>query len=181
MTRVARVLRGAGVVGALLNLTACVTAPAGPSLPAMPGSRKSGDQFSADDVRCRTLVHERLAGVTPSSAANQSVAGSAVAGTAVGAATGALIDGSSGAAAGAAAGLVLGTMAGSAASQGAWVSTQQQFDSVYYACMYASGHKVPVPAYDAARYRAWYDSLAPPVSAAVPPPNTAPPSAPSHN
>ena len=145
MTRVARGLRGAGVVGVVLGLAACVTAPAGPTLPAMPGSRKSADQFTADDVRCRAVVHERLAGVTPSSAANQ-------------------------------------TVAGSAPSQSAWIGTQQQFDSVYYACMYASGHKVPVPAYDTARYRAWYDSLTPSFSAAVPPPpNTAPPSAPTHN
>jgi len=175
MTRIARVFRGVGGAAVALGLTACATVPAGPSLPAMQGSRKSADQFAADDVRCRAVVHERLAGVTPSSAANQTVAGSAVAGTAVGAATGALIDGGSGAAAGAAAGLLFGTVAGSAASQGAWISTQQQFDSIYHACMYVSGHKVPVPAYDAARYRAWYDSLTPSPSAAVPPPpNIAP-------
>jgi len=38
----------------------------------------------------------------------------------------------------------------------------------YYACMYATGHRVPVPAYDVARYRAWYESLTPPASATAP-------------
>lgn len=175
--------RCAATAGVVLSLGGCVTVPAGPSLPAMPGSQKSADQFAADDGRCRAFVNQRLAGATPSTAANQTVAGSAVAGAAVGAAAGAVIDGSSGAAGGAAAGLLLGTLAGSAASQGAWASTQQQFDGVYYACMYASGHRVPVPAYDVARYRAWYESLLPDASTAVPAdmprPDERPPATPS--
>ena len=65
-------------------------------------------------------------------------------------------------------GLLFGTLAGSAAAQGAWLSTQQQFDTAYYVCMYATGHRVPVPAYDVARYRAWYESLTPPASTAAP-------------
>ena len=168
MRSLALALRCAGAAGVVLSLLGCATVPAGPSLPALAGSAKSADQFATDDVRCRAVVSERMGGATPSSTANQTVAGSAVAGAAVGAAAGAVIDGSSGAAGGAAVGLLLGTLAGSAAAPGAWVSTQQQFDAAYYACMYATGHRVPVPAYDVARYRAWYESLTPPASATAP-------------
>jgi len=174
MRSLALTLRAGGTVAVVLSLLGCATIPAGPSLPALPGSAKSADQFAADDGRCRAFVSERMGGATPSSAANQTVAGSAVAGAAVGAATGAVIDGSSGAAGGAAVGLLLGSLAGSAAAQGAWISTQQQFDAAYYACMYAIGHRVPVPAYDVARYRAWYESLTPPASATAPTDMTAP-------
>ena len=168
MRSIALALLTGGTAAVVLTLLGCATVPAGPSLPALAGSAKSADQFAVDDGRCRAFVAERMGGATPSSAANQTVAGSAVAGAAVGAATGAVIDGSAGAAGGAAVGLLLGTLAGSAAAQGAWMSTQQQFDAGYYACMYATGHRVPVPAYDVARYRAWYESLTPPASATAP-------------
>ena len=69
--------------------------------------------------------------------------------------------------AGAGLGLVLGALAGSGSAQTAWGGTQQQFDRAYYACMYAQGHKVPVPANDVARYRAWFDSAAPRPGAAT--------------
>ncbi len=154
------VLRTAGASVLALTLAACATVPAGPSLSALPGSQKSADQFAADDSRCRATVNGRLAAGTSADTANQVVAGSAATGAVVGATAGAVFDGSSGAAAGAAAGLLIGAVAGSAASQGAWASTQQQFDGAYYACMYSFGHKVPVPASDVARYRAWFESVA---------------------
>ena len=164
--------RLAGAALAALILAACATLPAGPSLPALPGSRMSQDRFAADDARCRAYVNARLAGATPTDAANQAVAGSAATGAVIGATTGAVIDGGSGAAAGAAAGLLLGAAAGSAAQQGAWAGAQQQFDGAYYACMYALGHKVPAPAGDVARYRAWLESAAAPLATA--PPGAAP-------
>ena len=173
----------AGCVGLLL--VGCATLPAGPSLQALPGSRMSLDQFAADDGQCRSLATAQLGGYTPTDAANQTVAGSAAAGTAIGAVTGALIDGSSGAAAGAGMGLLFGTLAGASSSQGAYVVTQQQFDSAYFACMYARGHKVPVPANDVAQYRARYESVAPPATRSIapppadlPPPDYRPPSPP---
>jgi hypothetical protein len=144
--------------------------PAGPSLQAQPGSRKSYDQFVADDGQCRGIATAQAGGYSPSDAANQSAAASAAAGTAIGAVTGAMIDGSSGAAAGAGIGLMFGAMAGAAASQDAYSIAQRQFDAVYYTCMYARGHKVPVPANDVARYRARYESVAPRTVRAVPPP-----------
>jgi len=160
--------RLAGAALAALTLAACATLPAGPSLPALPGSQMSEDRFAADDARCRAYMNARLAGATPTDATNQAVAGSAATGAVIGATTGAVFDGSSGAAAGAAAGLLIGAAAGSAASQGAWDGTQQQFDGAYYACMYAFGHKVPAPAGDVARYRAWLESAAPQPSTAAP-------------
>jgi hypothetical protein len=146
---------------AALTLAGCAALPAGPSLQALPGNQKSPAQFAADDGRCLAFANELVAGRTPTAAANQSVAAGAAAGTAIGAVTGAVVDGASGAAAGAGLGLVLGALVGSSEAQGAWGGTQQQFDRAYYACMYALGHKVPVPADDVARYRAWFESAAP--------------------
>jgi hypothetical protein len=180
----AAILKTAAAGCAALLVAGCASLPAGPSLQALPGSRMSLDQFGLDDGQCRNLATERLGGYTPTSAANQSAAASVVAGTAVGAAAGALMDGSSGAAAGAGMGLLYGALAGTSTSQGAYMVTQRQFDTLYYACMYARGHKVPVPANDVARYRSLYETASPParsMSSAptdVPPPDYRPPSAP---
>jgi hypothetical protein len=156
-------------------LAACASLPDGPSMPALPGSQKSLDQFAMDDGECRSFAAARLGGNTPQAAANQSAVGSAVVGTAVGAAAGGLIDGSSGAGVGAGVGLLYGALIGTSTSQGAYVATQQQFDGLYYACMYARGQKVPVPAYDVARYRALYDSALPPAAKSAAPANAKPP------
>jgi hypothetical protein len=151
-----------GVPLVALMLAACASVPPGPSLTALRGSQKTGEQFAADDGHCRAVVNERLAAGATS--ADQNVAASAVAGTAIGAATGAVFDGGSGAAAGAVVGMALGALAGSSAA----ATTQQQYDAAYFACMYALGHKVPVPAHDVARYRAWFESMAAGPAAAAP-------------
>jgi hypothetical protein len=166
----------AAAVAALL-LAGCAAVPGGPALQALPGSRMTAGQFAADDGQCRAAATARLGGMTPSDAANQSAAASTVAGTAIGAVSGALMDGSSGAAVGAGIGLLYGALAGVGASQGAYAATQQQYDTLYFACMYARGHKVPVPANDAARYRSFYDSVAASAeqAAAAPPPPDMPP------
>jgi hypothetical protein len=163
-------LKSLGAAGGALLLAGCVSVPANPSLQAQPGSRRTYEQFVADDGQCRSIAVAQVGGVSPSDAANQSAAASAAAGTAIGAVTGAMIDGSSGAAAGAGIGLLFGAMAGSAASYDAYGVTQQRFDATYYTCMYARGHKVPVPAHDVARYRARYESAIPRPSRSVPPP-----------
>jgi hypothetical protein len=152
-----------------LGLGACATVPAGPSLTALRGSQKTAEQFAADDARCRGQVEARLAasGSTVDTA-NRQVGASAAAGSAIGAVTGAVFDGSSGAAAGAVVGLAMGALAGSSANPGIAANVQQQYDAAYFACMYALGHKVPVPAHEAERYRAWFESLAQ-ESAAAPP------------
>jgi hypothetical protein len=154
-----------------LLLAGCATLPTGPSLQALPGSRMSAAQFAADDGQCRNFALAQLGGYTPSDAANQSTAAGAATGAAVGAVAGALIDGSSGAAAGAGVGLLFGAAAGSSAAPASYYATQQQYDYEYFSCMYAHGHRVPVPAYHAAQYRAQYESVSPrPPSSVAPPP-----------
>jgi hypothetical protein len=162
--------RSAALACGALLLAGCVSVPAGPSLQAQPGSRRTHEQFVADDAQCRSIAVAQIGGVSPSEAANQSAAASAAAGTAIGAVTGAMIDGSSGAAAGAGIGLLFGAMAGSAASYDTYGVAQQRFDAHYYSCMYARGHKVPVPANDVARFRAHYEGAIPRPSRSVPPP-----------
>jgi uncharacterized protein YcfJ len=162
-------LRVAAVATTTLLLAACVTVPSGPSLQALPGSRKTYDQFVLDDGACRNVAVQRLGGRTPADAANDSAAASAVAGTAIGAVTGALIDGSSGAAAGAGIGLLFGAMAGTSAASSSYAMHQHQFDATYYGCMYQRGHKVPVPANAVAAYRARYGA-----SPVLPPPGWVP-------
>lgn len=166
--RSATLVGRAGASLTALMLAACATVPPGPSLTALRGSQKTSEQFAADDVRCRAVVNERLA--AGATTANQNVAASAAAGTAIGAATGAVFDGGSGAAAGAVVGMALGALAGSSAA----ATTQQQYDAAYFACMYALGHKVPVPAHDVARYRTWFESMAQGPAAAPAAPSTAP-------
>jgi outer membrane lipoprotein SlyB len=161
-------LQRSGVTVLALALAACATVPAGPSLSALRGSQRTNEQFVADDARCRAVVVERLAATTTTT--NQNVGASAAAGTAIGAATGAVFDGGSGAAVGAVVGMALGAIAGSSAS----ATTQQQYDAAYFACMYALGHKVPVPSHDVERYRAWFDSVAQGPVAAPGSPGTAP-------
>jgi hypothetical protein len=131
---------------ALAILAACATVPSGPSVMALPGTGKSFDQFRADDYDCRQYASAQVGGATPNQAAADSGVRSAAIGTAVGAAAGAAIDGSSGAAAGAGVGLMVGALAGTGAAQGSAYNTQRRYDIGYVQCMYAKGHKVPVPA-----------------------------------
>lgn len=160
---------------ALFLLAGCASLPAGPSLQALPGSRMTVDRFYADDAQCRAVATAQLGGRTPSDAANETAAAGAVAGTALGATTGALIDGSSGAAAGAGIGLLFGALAGADASYGTYAVAQQRYDSAYYTCMYAYGHKVPVPAGSVRAYRARYETTAQRPVPPIPPPPDAPP------
>ena len=87
--------------GLLLALCACVSLPEGPSLPAYPGTKKTFDQFSADDAACRQYALASVGGKTAQQRATESPVASAAVGTAVGAAAGALAGGSEGAGVGA--------------------------------------------------------------------------------
>jgi Glycine-zipper domain len=131
-------------VGALLALAGCVNLPAGPSLPAYPGTAKTFDQFSADDAACRQYALASAGGKTAQQAAQASAVESAAVGTAVGAAAGALIGGSEGAGVGAGTGLVVGSAVGASTAQQSAYGTQQRYDAAYFQCMYAKGEKVPV-------------------------------------
>jgi hypothetical protein len=132
------------LVLAALGVSACTVMPTGPSVMALPGSGKTFDQFRADDGSCRQFALQQVGGVDANQAATNSAVGSAVIGTALGAAAGAAFGGGSGAAIGAGAGLLTGSAFGVGASQASGYNVQQRYDYSYLQCMYAAGDKVPV-------------------------------------
>jgi hypothetical protein len=140
-----------GVAVALLALlSACTSHPPGPGVMVLPGSSATFEQFQADDAQCQGYA-QQSSGASAGSAAQKSAVDSAVVGTAVGAAAGALIgsasgDAGEGAAVGAGSGLLLGSAAGSGAYAASGDLVQRRYDTAYVQCMYAKGHKVPVPA-----------------------------------
>jgi outer membrane lipoprotein SlyB len=163
---------------AAIGLSACTVMPSGPSVMALPGSTKTFDQFRADDNSCRQFALQQVGGVDANQAATSSAVGSAVVGTALGAAAGAAFGGGSGAAIGAGAGLLTGSAFGVGASQASGYNVQQRYDYAYLQCMYAAGDKVPVRG--AVRtvqpYGSSYDTTPPPPP---PPPNWQPPPPPN--
>jgi hypothetical protein len=167
------------VAVAAIGVAGCATLPAGPSLNALPGSRKTFDQFTADDATCRQFALEQVGGKSPSEAANQTTAAGAVVGTALGAAAGAAIGGGSGAAVGAGFGLLTGSAVGAGYAGGTFNTVQQRYDGAYYQCMFAKGQKIPVSGSVARSARP--PSQSPPVAAQgpyyppPPPPNAPPP------
>ena len=124
-------------------LAACSTMPTGPSVLALPGTGRSLDDFRASDVRCQADAWQQIGGMTQ--AADPGVR-NAVIGTAIGAAAGAAMGGQHGAGIGAGAGLLLGSATGAEASSRYGYDAQRRYDNAYIQCMYASGHRVPVPA-----------------------------------
>ena len=139
---------------ALVALSACATVPTGPSMMALPGTGKNFDQFQFDDGTCRQWA-ERQIGTTPDQNAAANTVGGAVVGTLLGAALGAAIGAAAGspatgAAVGAGAGLFGGTAVGASNAYAVSGTVQHRYDQAYVQCMYAKGHKVPVPARAAA-------------------------------
>jgi len=172
----ARILPPLAAVAAAMMLAACATVPTGPSLTALPGKKKSWDQFQADDTSCRGYATSLFG--APSDAAAQAGVGSAVAGTIIGAAIGGLVGGNEGAAVGAGMGLFTGSVVGAGNAQVAGSVTQQRYDGAYYQCMYGLGNRVPAPAGYLARSTAVRPAVPgsrPPPNAAIPPPDTPPP------
>jgi uncharacterized protein YcfJ len=138
-SRLALILAALGV-----SLSACTVMPTGPSVMALPGSNKTFDQFRSDDGSCRQFALQQVGGVDANTAATNSAVGSAVVGTALGAAAGAAFGGGTGAAIGAGAGLLTGSAIGMGTSQASGYNVQQRYDYAYLQCMYAAGDKVPV-------------------------------------
>lgn len=130
---------------ALLLAGACTTMPNGPSILVLPGTGKSLDQFRADDVECRQFALAQLGGATPAQAANESGARSSAVDTAGGAVKGVATDGGTGAAVGAGAGPPVGAAAGAGTAESSGSAVQRQYDFGYLQCMYAKGHRIPVP------------------------------------
>lgn len=163
----------AGLLACLL-VAACVSAPTGPSVMVLPGSGRSFDDFRVDENICRRYALEQNGGASSRQSAKESALTSAAVGTAVGAAAGAAVGGQQGAAVGAGAGLLVGSVAGTDAAQQSSRGTQRQYDNAYIQCMYAKGHRVPVPA----NLATGHPSAAGATASSIPPPPAGPPPAP---
>jgi hypothetical protein len=161
-------------VGAVVILVVggCATYPTGPSALALPGTGKTFEQFRLDDGECQRYAFQQIGGETAEKAAEESSVRSAVIGTAVGVVAGAAIGGRSGAGVGAGTGLLFGSVAGTDASQRSAYGSQRRYDNAYIQCMYAHGHKVPVPAEMARLMQQQQAAPAPATPAAYSPPPT---------
>jgi hypothetical protein len=175
--RLPRPAARATVALALAVLSGCAVIPDGPSTMALPGTGRSFAQFRTDDDACRRFASERVGGQSAQRAAQDTVAGGAIAGAAIGAVAGAALGGSQGAGVGAGTGLLMGSVIGSGAAGGSAMDVQRRYDHAYVQCMYASGHKVPV----IEGYRSaapWPAARPAPLPPGVPPPPAGPAPAP---
>lgn len=161
-------------------LAGCVSAPTGPSVMVLPGSGRSFDDFRMDEGVCRRYALEQNGGATAQQSSQESAVTSAAVGTVVGAVAGAAIGGQQGAGVGAGTGLIVGSMVGAGAAQQSGWGTQRQYDNAYIQCMYAKGHRVPVPA-NMATHSAAPASAPAGAAAGVPPPPPGRPPAPPPN
>ncbi len=157
-----------------LALAGCVSVPSGPGVMVLPGSGMSFEQFRQDDALCRQYAAEQT-GQTAEGAADSSGVRSAAVGTVVGAVAGAVIGGRHGAGVGAGTGLVVGSAAGANTAQMSGHEAQRRYDNAFVQCMYAQGHRVPVPGYySSERQRAAPAPAAPPAGPQYPPPPPGP-------
>ena len=126
-----------------LALATCSSMPSGPNVMVLPGNGKTLEQFHTDDMFCRQYAAMQT-GTSTNDVAMESGVKTAALGTALGAASGALIDGGHGAAVGAGVGLVLGGATGAASGSTTGYQAQIRYDNAYQQCMYAKGHSIPV-------------------------------------
>ena len=140
------VLRRLFMVLAASGLAACAASPAGPTWNAMPGSTRSLQQFQLDDAYCRSQALQASGGRSAQQAAADATVGGAIAGGALGAVAGGIITDGRNLGAGAATGALLGAAVGSSQGGRDALTAQQRYDQLYFSCMYALGHRVPVPA-----------------------------------
>ena len=135
------------LTSAVLLAGCAVPPPAGPTVMALPPQGKTFETFQQEDGYCRqTAAQTSGAGQTAAQAQNDAV-GSAVVGTALGAAAGGLIGAAAGnvgagAAIGAGTGLLVGSSAGANAAARGGYAAQGQYDTAYTQCMYAYGNTV---------------------------------------
>ena len=130
-------------LSALMALTACASAPMGPSVEVMPAANKPFEVFQQDQTICKQYAGNQVGG--QAGAANETAVGTALLGTVLGAGLGAAVGGGQGAGAGAAIGAVFGTAIGAGNSQQGQMTIQQQYDNAYSQCMYAKGNQVIQP------------------------------------
>ena len=175
----------AGILSVVMLLSGCATFPPGPSVMVLPGNGKPFEAFQADDSVCRQWAQNQTEW-NANQTANENLAGGAIVGGALGAASGALIGAASGnvgpgAAIGAGAGLLGGAALGSNQAYGAGGEVQRRYDNAYQQCMYAKGNQIPAQVQASNRRSArWANRPPPPPTytsrpANVPPPPAGPP------
>jgi len=125
-------------ISSLSLLTACVTPPMGPMIPARPGDGKSMSEFSQDDDYCQGYANDKVAGRV--NAANDDAVRRGLIGTIIGAAIGGAVGNTRGAVIGGTAGAVVGSNSGRGYSQ---YGVQRQYDMAYAQCMASRGNDVP--------------------------------------
>src|SRR6516225_8630809 len=118
--------RRAGALAMMITLSACVTPPMAPMIPAAPGPNKTFEAFAAEQAYCQQYATAQTA---PQAYAetNQAV-GTAILTAALGAALGGAIGGGHAAGIGGASGAAFGTVGGAGGSGFAIRSLQHQFD-----------------------------------------------------
>jgi hypothetical protein len=169
-------------VAACVLLGACTVMPTAPTVTALPGSRKSVEQYQVDVGACQQYAGAVVAasGGGTAAVADNNAAATATAGALLGAATGAIIGAATGqagqgAAIGAGAGLLFGGLSGSNYTAASSSQLQWTYNQAYLQCMYSRGNSVP------AGYVPVQRSVAAPYSAPnpgpprYPPPNMPPP------
>jgi hypothetical protein len=166
----ARAMRTMLLVTLAGMLTACATAPTGPSSLVLPGAGKSFESFRYDDFECRNFASTQSGSQAADQARQDSAVRGAVLGTAVGAIAGAAIGGQRGAGVGAGTGLIVGTASGASSASGDSYSAQRRYDNAYIQCMYAKGHRVPVDGRLSEAPGARPGAAIPPPPAGTPPP-----------
>ena len=124
-------------------LSACVSAPTGPTVAVMPREGKPFDLFQQEDFYCRNFAANSVKDT--SDAALKEGATSAAIGAALGAVAGAVIQGGNHAnvGTGAGVGLLGGAAMGAMNSSGKQNQAQVQYNIAYQQCMYAKGNQVP--------------------------------------
>ena len=127
----------------ITSLTACVSAPTGPTVAVMPREGKPFDVFQLEDMQCRQFAANAVKDT--SDAALKEGATSAVIGAALGAAAGAVIQGGNHAnvGTGAGVGMLGGAAMGAMNSAGKQNQAQLQYNIAYQQCMYSKGNQVP--------------------------------------
>ena len=156
-------------VAALMSVSACTSAPMGPTVAVMPGQGKPFAAFQEDDAVCRQFADQSVGGAqnAQNTQTNQTLIGAGV-GTLLGAGLGAAIGGGRGAAIGAGVGALGGTAVGASQAQDTGLSVQQRYHIAYQQCMYSRGNQVP--GYVAPAARASYPPPPPPPPGGPPPP-----------
>ena len=147
---------GIALLVASALLAGCVSVPSGPSTLALPGTKRSFDEFQRDDVGCRQYAFDAIGGATATNAQTDSAARSLLAGAAIGAMIGGAVSGGHGAAVGAGVGGAAGSLAGLGASDYSGSEAQRRYDNAYTQCMYAKGHRVAVSGQGPGVTRAYY-------------------------